>query len=410
LGKVYIIEPTLILQAGHVKKCTEIFTVESLKLNKKTEVIVPFSAPDLFSRESSIKVTKMLPNAYQEILYKPELNPPSRYKLLVNVFFFYLTKKIKKKIIDFIIRLFWFIKSRKEMKRALDEMFSTNEMNAKDHLVFPNGDILCLLALLRMMKQIGNSNFPKISIRFINVMENAGVPKIYTSRILFIQLAKMQRKNFRISISAETENYRLHLAKYFSNTYITEYPYNPKPQGTRKRNQINIGVLGSARPDKGFEQLAHVIPLVAASRIGNRTQFIIQGSTFSWGQKYDEVLHLLQQFSKVRLLPGYISDFEMKSTIASCNYLLLPYDSSTYQFRGSAMLFDAADLEIPIIAPTGTGMGSVIRRFGIGATYSEISEIPDAIQYLSKIKQKEFNARFRIYNDYRDSGIRKFFE
>jgi hypothetical protein len=225
-----------------------------------------------------------------------------------------------------------------------------------------------------------------------------------------MKIARMQRKKFKIKVSAETENYRLHLARYIPETFITEYPHIVKAKRSNKSNEIKIGILGSARPDKGFEELNQIIPLVQSSNLGNRTSFLVQEATHSWSLRYDEVMYSLRQFSKVALLPGYISDSQMEQAISSCSYLLLPYDSNVYRYRGSAMLFDAADLKIPIIAPAGTGMGTVIRRFGIGATYSNSLEIPAAILYLSKLKQSEINERFDTYNSFRNFSIKKFFE
>ena len=159
-----------------------------------------------------------------------------------------------------------------------------------------------------------------------------------------------------------------------------------------------------------FEKLKDIIPIVNMCNSSNGVDFAVQGSTTSWGRKYDETLNLLRQFPSTRILPGYISDEEMQEIIASCTTLLLPYDTETYAFRGSAMLFDAADLNVPLIVPAGTGMGATVRRFGIGTTFSEFSEIPSAINYVSQLSHEEISNRFSIYNDFRNSSVRKFLE
>ena len=89
MSRTYIIEPSLILRTGHIKKCTELFTLESLKINKNTIVVVPIGAPEIFSKNSKIAVKKILPNSYEQILYDQKLYSNS-LSLFMKVLFFYL--------------------------------------------------------------------------------------------------------------------------------------------------------------------------------------------------------------------------------------------------------------------------------------------------------------------------------
>jgi glycosyltransferase involved in cell wall biosynthesis len=296
------------------------------------------------------------------------------------------------------------------MKKAIRKLFELENIDSRDRLVLPNGDLLCSNSIIRIVKKLGKNNSPKIAIRFINVMENVGIPKLLSKKSTLKSLRALERKNFHIKITSETDNYRRFLAKYFSHTALCEYPTVPKSKNLKISQKTVIGVLGSARPDKGFNELERIIPILNSSNFGNDINFIVQSSTESWGKNYEHTLSLLRDFPSTKILPGYISDQEMQEIISSCTALLLPYDTNVYEFRGSAMLFDAADLNIPIIAPAGTGMGTTIRRFGIGATYSLIAEIPSAVNFVSLLSQEEIDKRFSIYNDFRSSTLRKFFE
>jgi hypothetical protein len=409
MGRTYVIEPTLILQTGHVKKCTELFALESYKYHKKTIVVVPIGAPDILSNNSEIKVLKILPNSYERILHN-EKQFRSSTKDLVDVLFFFLPRNFKVKLTTFLERFFWYLQNSRKMKRTLQKLFDLENIDSRDRLVLPNGDLLCLDSIIRVVKKLKKSNSPSIAIRFINVMENVGIPKIKSKKSTLRSLRALERKNYHLNITSETENYRLFLARYLSKTSICEYPTLPKTKNSKISKKTVIGFLGSARPDKGFNELETIIPILNSSKFQRNISFIVQGSTESWGKKYDQTLSLLRDFRSTKILPGYVSDQEMYEVVSTCTALLLPYDADVYQFRGSAMLFDAADLNIPIIAPAGTGMGTTIRRFGIGATYSLIAEIPSAVNFVSLLSQEEIDKRFSIYNDFRKATLRKFFE
>ena len=409
MSRIFIIEPSLILRTGHVKKCTELFALEALELNRKVVVVVPIASPSILSEISRVKVIKALPNTYEHILYNEKLFPTTT-KIFVRIAFLFFPRKRQDQLIRFIDRATWYFKNRAEMKRTLRQLFKNEKIGPEDKLVLPNGDLICSMAIIRMIQHLGKTRAPKLAIRFINVMENVGVPYLISKKLMFRKLRLLENREFSLNISSETENYRLYISKYLRNSNVCEYPSLSKKNRKKRSNQIVIGILGSARPDKGFEQLDRIIPIVKSQSSTQNTHFIVQGSTFSWGKKYDEILDTLRRFSLTKLLPGYISQQEMDEVINSCTALLLPYDAETYTFRGSAMLFDAADLKIPVIVPAATGMGSTVRRFGIGATYSNISEIPLAIQFVADLTQEEINTRFKIYNDFRNSGIRKFLE
>jgi glycosyltransferase involved in cell wall biosynthesis len=274
-------------------------------------------------------------------------------------------------------------------------------------------DITCLLCKgdgCNVCKQAGWVEIAGAGMVDPNVLENVGIPGLISKKSMLRSLRYLERKEFPLRITSETENYRLSLAKYLTNSGICEYPIVPKTIKIKSSKKIVIGFLGSARADKGFEEIQKIIPIVKSTNLVKDVNFFVQESTISWGIRYDETLNLLRQFSSTRILPGYISDQEMNEVLSSCTMLLLPYNSQTYAYRGSAMLFEAADSNIPIIAPAGTGMGTTIRRFGIGATYSNIAEIPVAIKYVSSLSQEEISMRFKIYNNFRNSTLRKFFE
>ena len=74
------------------------------------------------------------------------------------------------------------------------------------------------------------------------------------------------------------------------------------------------------------------------------------------------------------------------------------------------MLFEAADRNIPVIVPSRTGLGEVVRKYGIGTTFNSESDIIGSLDALLEIDSKTLKLRFETYNDQRRRNFRKLVE
>jgi len=129
MGRTYIIEPSFILRTGHIKKCTELFALESLKINRKTIVVIPIGAPEIFSNNSKINVKRILPNSYEHILHGDKLFPTS-LRSLVEVVFFFFPRNLKNKLTFSLDRTFWYLTNHRKMKIALEQLFKIEKINS----------------------------------------------------------------------------------------------------------------------------------------------------------------------------------------------------------------------------------------------------------------------------------------
>jgi glycosyltransferase involved in cell wall biosynthesis len=106
-----------------------------------------------------------------------------------------------------------------------------------------------------------------------------------------------------------------------------------------------IGFFGDQRVEKG----SLLIPKIATLSIDAGLEVVVHDSA----NKIDKdacgsgVLHL-----------GLIKN--LASEISKCDLVVLPYDPTRYQYRGSAVLLESAASGTPVLAPLGTGMASNI--------------------------------------------------
>jgi len=242
-------------------------------------------------------------------------------------------------------------------------------------------------------------------------MENNGMPKILRRNQLFRRIKQTDRAGLKVDVSAETEGYRALLSEYMQETFVCEYP--PEKNQNRKSKKMSqmekgfvIGALGSARPDKGFTNLRVLTPRLLAA-YGEKIKIITQEGLNPWGLEYDRTLAELRSYPKVSVLPSYLPFLEMQEAIDQCDILLMPYDEGTYEYRGSAMLFEAADRGIPMLVPSKTGLGEVIRKFGIGATFTSESDIIGSLNSILSTDSKVLKDRFAEYNRYRMQNFEK---
>lgn len=399
-GRLFIVEPTFILKVGHVSQCTYLFSSHSKSMGFEVFVLVPECAPFGTRVEEEYELQRILPNTYESFLIE---GMKYRYpmKKVISLALRLLGTNWHRRITFFIGRLHWFVnfraKSRKKWK-ALDSQFGFTE---EDRFIFPNGDYLTLSSLISYLKSQGANRAPSIGVRFINVMENNGIPKLLTSINLFRLIERSRRRGMRITVTAETEGYRALIGQYVTDTFVCEYPLNAV-NASRKpislsQSPITIGSLGSARADKGFTKLQYLVTRLLVKK-GSEIRVLIQEGTSSWGVDYDETLAELRQYSQVEFLPGYLNQLELESAVNRCNILLMPYDEQTYQYRGSAILFEAADMHIPMLVPSRTGLGEVIRKYGLGATFTSEHDLIAGLETVLRIDPHILEARFVQYN------------
>lgn len=407
--RLFIVEPTFVLKVGHVSECTRVFAHQAKVLGFEVTILVPENAPTGTPVESEFELIRILPNTYDSFLIEG-LKYRYRFRFLILAFSLVFSKNLRRKFVFFFDRLNWYLEYQFKTTQTWHKLNSTYTFVEHDRFIFPNADLLTSKSLLKYLKSNFSKKLPSIGLRFINVMENNGIPKLQNANSLFKLLQKYQLKKFQITVTAETESYRAYIGQFVTAVGICEYPHNLKislrRNRTKPKKSLVIGSLGSARPDKGFQTLGSLIPKLSASRDKDMS-FLVQEATQSWGYEYDSTLAALRNYEQIEFLPGFLTLDEMHNSINACDVLLMPYDKSVYEFRGSAMLFEAADLGIPMLVPSGTGLGEVVRKYGIGATFTGEADILMALKILLRIDPKILRSRFATYNSQRQKNFEK---
>lgn len=407
--RLFLVEPTFVLKVGHVSQCTYLFAKQASKLNFDVVILVPENAPFGTPVERDFQLLRVLPNTYDSFLieglkYRYTLRTPV---LILSMF---LRRKLRGKVIFFFDRLNWYNSYRLKSKKVWAALNSDYSFSEQDRFIFPNADHLTTKTLLNYIRRNFSVNFPSVGLRFINVMENNGIPKFQNSNSLFRFLQKCKSRGVKIDVTAETDGYRAYIGQFVTGVSICEYPQNSEVSKKRieiaKSRHITLGSLGSARPDKGFSALGGLIPRLLAFK-DKEIKILVQEATQSWGYDYDGTLSALRDYSQIKFLPGYLTNEEMNHSIKECDVMLMPYDIGIYEFRGSAMLFEAADLGIPMLVPSKTGLGEVIRKYGLGATFTGEADVLMALKVLLQIDSKTLKSRFASYNLQRQKNFEK---
>ena len=271
------------------------------------------------------------------------------------------------------------------------------------HLLFPTSDSLSL-RLSRLCLNHSNS-IKAISFRAIGVNFKDN---------LAIESAELYFKNLltdfplcEIRIGFETFAYKSKLLEF--GIPSDKICWAPTPSFNRlQRNQNEIkplilGFLGSARPNKGFEEIPRLLQVL--SNLDLSFQAIIQKAVFPWPE-YNLTLEKLTKLkANIRFIPENISQGELEELIAKVSVLVMPYRVNDYIIAGSGLLFIASDYSVPVLATKGVAFEWDILTYSLGSVYDSEKEFIDKLTEISNSK-KIFN--FSRYNYDRNIAVKKF--
>lgn len=270
------------------------------------------------------------------------------------------------------------------------------------NLVFPTLDSLAFRLVERCLKR-------GIPIKKVSFRLGSGYKDNFKIDDIEIRLRKLIT-NFPecdIKLGYETFTHKQSLLNHgLDSTYLF---WAPAPSSTKDAtskkdlHNLTLGFLGVARPNKGFVE----IPKLLRSLISHDISFtaILQEAMYPWSE-YVNTIQELKNFSRIlTILPANISEQELESVFKSIDVLVLPYNTEDYYLAGSGLLFDAADLHIPIITKKGVAFEWDITEYSLGLTYSNSEDFVLGIKHLLST---ENNFKFKKYNYDRNLAIAAF--
>lgn len=129
---------------------------------------------------------------------------------------------------------------------------------------------------------------------------------------------------------------------------------------------LTVGFLGMAKARKGFSQIPEIITQIANEF--PESTFIVQGSSVNWDgyQEQKRAITSLSEAVNLLFIEGDLGYEELLKRIEDCSVIVLPYSAESYKYSGSAILFMAAEQQIPVVAFPGTGFASDIVEYRLG--------------------------------------------
>ena len=259
----------------------------------------------------------------------------------------------------------------------------------------PSADYYYAVALLKL-QQKPQYDF-KVQLRFIGVMENARFESPKTRNFLFKILTKIPKTS--ISLTAETERY----AKYISsltNKEVFEEPYPLEmknfsiPKLEKKdmisnncyssSNPLNVILMGKPRADKGNLDI-RLISQLSLADVGMNVHFnSVAFPKFHRlsSPRYKNTMHLNSTYQYKKWLPKD----EFNTLIDQSDVILLPYDTGTYWYRGSAVFFDAIESSKKgiIMVRKGIAFSDEMYKRGVVMQYSTVQNLISKLRSISK--------------------------
>jgi glycosyltransferase involved in cell wall biosynthesis len=264
---------------------------------------------------------------------------------------------------------------------------------------FPSADTMAILLSKMLLKEA----FPNVSIRLRTFSGESRGP--FASGNELFDLANLVKagKPDDFKIGFEVEPYEKILLKAgFASKDIFWAPIpssNIQPWTTSKfGGAISLGFLGGAKQRKGFETIPQLLSSLTTSGISFKS--FIQEAPFPWPEYAKAIQALDALCADIRYVNPKLSSEELQLAILGCDLLVLPYDPESYRLSGSGLLFQAADLGVPVLTTEGTGFSKEITEHGIGGVYESEEEFTSFISAFSlETFRKNLNAYNRKRND-----------
>lgn len=160
------------------------------------------------------------------------------------------------------------------------------------------------------------------------------------------------------------------------------------------RNRLNysddrkiILFFGFVREYKGLKHLVNAMPKIKEDFPD--IQLLVVGDFSGDKDKYLQLIHENQAENEIRIIDGYIPDKEVEKYFASCDLVVLPYESATQ----SGIVQIAYGFEKPVVATNVGGLPDVVKdgETGYLVDPKDPAQIADAvIRFYKENREEEF--------------------
>jgi glycosyltransferase involved in cell wall biosynthesis len=276
-------------------------------------------------------------------------------------------------------------------------LITQEAMGRRDVLFLPSADFHSVHGLLEALRELPADESPAVLLRLIGVMENASHVVLEPMKHLCSAIEAARRAGHRILVAAETPVYANHLAASFDiDVAMLPYPLLAEAIPLPRTGPFVVASAGSARFDKGFLDLLPIIREVRRLDDGLDIEFRIQGLTDRQVVHHQSYTNQLYAMPGVVLLPAVLSHDDMRALYAGCHAVLLPYEQSIYQFRGSAVLMEAIAYGRHTIARGSLGFSCQIEYYQNGEICSTNEAFARAVIAASRLPREVMQRRLTL--------------
>lgn len=305
------------------------------------------------------------------------------------------------KLIRICLSEFYIYSAIKELKQSLKNYDRVN-------LVAPTLDGLGLRFILKSLK-LHSNKISRVSFR-VTGAERRGIFG-FDNSIEVLRNLCLKYPN-KVSIGYEVKAYGINLQENGlpeKNLFWAPMPFiQRKIEGKRRKvrgnTAVQLGFLGSARPNKGFDSIPILLDSLRDLQID--FQAYVQLPEFEWATSKNTYRKLIKEHAKsVRFIEGGVSKDVLDKTISIVDLIVLPYKLENYQLAGSGILFLAADFKVPVAATENLAFSWDIELFNLGFTFK--NEMDFGLK-LKLFRESQLESNIEKYNRSRIQSNLKF--
>jgi hypothetical protein len=260
----------------------------------------------------------------------------------------------------------------------------SRKMTSKDTILLPGADFYGVAGFVGALGALAPQSRPGLLIRLIGVFEHATSMRSNPERDLLRIIRRGYDLGLRISISAETPRYAAKLADCLEHPVeVTPYPKVSEIIPLPKSTTFNVLCAGSARLDKGFNHLLGIAKDLLLKPSERPIVITSQTLPVDKSEAWDGYTSQLYAAPNVTLFEPTISEQQMLELYRQCHVVLLPYAKDVYQFRGSAVMMEAASYGRLCVTLRGTAFAQQVEYYGLGSVVDDPGQISDELRRLA---------------------------
>ena len=273
------------------------------------------------------------------------------------------------------------------------KIFKDYEICSEDTIIMPGADFYSIIACCNIIEELKPELRPSLLVRFIGVMEGASSyhdkPIDHLIKRLKNLISSYSSYAYKLKFGTETNSY----SKFLSNkleSYVEWLPYpsiDLKNECSIKEKIKYIFFPGAGRMDKGFLSIKEIAKKSLQKPELNNLIFVCQSISPIDSISFNQEILQLYSLPNVLILPHIIDKNKMDYFYQNCLCVILPYDRTTYEMRGSAALMEANAFKKPVITYSNLGFSDIVDFFRLGYCCDSIDEMIDKILFVTSQKK-----------------------